>query len=273
MTYFRIGCSGWSYRAWVGPFFPAGTGPADYLRQYSRIFDAVEIDSSFYGTPKASSIDNWKKATPENFLFHAKVPGDITHRKMLNDTEEELEHFLESVGRLGEKLGIVLFQFPPSFTFNEGYADLIRLMGNLPREVKFAMEFRNESWFREEVYRKLRASGIILAWSELPDLVTPEVITTDSVYLRLVGDRSINEKDFGKPVRDRSSKISRWGRIILEKEHELDHVFVSANNHYQGFAPATVNLVREVLGLGRMDWKKILNHKGRGNQTGIFQWE
>ena len=115
-----IGASGWSYKDWVGPFYPPGTEAADYLSIYSSHFPAVEVDSTFYGIPRRETVEKWAAITPENFRFTLKVPRDVTHGassarpnldRVLRD-EDVLERFIETTTPLGEKLGVVVFQFP-----------------------------------------------------------------------------------------------------------------------------------------------------------------
>ncbi len=106
----RVGTSGWSYKSWVGVFYPDGTAPADDLRRYAEHFDTVEVDSTFYRTPTARMVDGWAAATPPGFVFAAKVPQVITHEKRLQGCEAEVGLFLERMGRLGAKCGPLIFQ-------------------------------------------------------------------------------------------------------------------------------------------------------------------
>lgn len=254
---FHIGCSGWSYSQWVGPFYPRGTRPGDFLKIYSRIFDTVEIDSTFYRIPGKPMVENWRRATPDNFCFLAKFPKSITHEQRLKDPEKDLAPFLDSMRILGDKLRMLLVQLPPFLTFSEGFDDLSKLADILPGDLSFAVEFRHDSWFREESYELLREHGITMVWNEVQRLETPPVLTTRNVYLRLIGDRSIMEADFGRIQKDRSPEIGKWARRIAEEKYNLDHVFSGMNNHFQGFGPATVNLVRKELGLDTVDWSSV----------------
>ncbi len=100
----RIGCSGWSYADWVGPFYPKDAKPGDYLHLYSTIFDAVEIDSTYYRTPSPLMVANWRKITTDGFIFSAKFPKKITHELKLRDSQAQLERFYKSISELREKL-------------------------------------------------------------------------------------------------------------------------------------------------------------------------
>lgn len=250
----RTGCSGWSYSQWVGPFYPPGSKPHDYLGIYSKVFDLVEIDSTFYRVPDDSTIETWREITPPDFLFTAKVPQSITHNSRLENVESEVMDFVNRISVLGRKLAMVLFQFPPSLTYREGYPRLVKISDYLPKTARYAVEFRNDSWFRDDVFFFLRERNITMAWSEIPTARGPPVLTTDRVYLRLIGDRSIPEEHFGKILRERTSDIDYWTTALREKQDLIRHAYVLSNNHFQGFGPATVNLFRKSSGLEQVSW-------------------
>ncbi len=267
---YRIGCSGWSYSGWVGPFYPKGTRPGDYLKLYSRVFDAVEIDSTFYRIPGRNMVKSWDEATPDGFRFTAKLPQEITHERKLGNSETVLSAFTDAIRPLGEKLSFVLIQFPASFrgkTQKTRFAEFIKL---LPSDISFAVEFRHSSWFAEDVYSMLRDAEITMAWSEVPMLMVPEVITSGSAYLRLVGDRSIGEDRFGTVQRDRSSTIKSWAGVLDRQKDRIRHAFIFANNHFQGFGPFTVNLFREAAGLEPVDWEARIRSIVPDGQKKLF---
>ena len=93
----HIGTSGWSYKDWVGPFYPEGAKSTDYLRLYSRRFNTVEIDSTFYGIPRPATVEKWKESTPEEFVFSPKVPSEITHENRLRNADSVWEYFLQTM--------------------------------------------------------------------------------------------------------------------------------------------------------------------------------
>ena len=260
----RTGCSGWSYGQWVGPFYPSGTKSSDFLKVYSRIFDLVEIDSSFYGVPEASTVEKWKSSVPSNFSFTAKMPQTVTHYLRLRNAVNEARSFIDVICKLEEKLAVILIQLPPSLSFQEGYKNLKSFVEELPSDFRCAVEFRHNSWFVDDTFFMLRENKMGLAWSEIPFSKVPPITTTDFVYLRLVGDRSINEEEFGKVLRDRSKEIEYWAKEIKGKEELIKHAYVLSNNHFQGFGPATINLFRKVSGLEPVDWTL------RTGQTTLF---
>lgn len=249
----HTGTSGWHYEQWAGPFYPKNMKPDRYLEYYSRLFDAVEIDSTFYNIPEERTILKWKQQTPENFKFCPKMFRRITHDLRLNSAEGEIESFLERIRHLGNKLGPILIQMPPSLKFID--LGLLRHFAEgLPDDLDFAIEFRDESWFNDEVFSLLERNNIVLAWSDVPFVKRHFVITSNILYLRLVGDRSLNESQFGKIIIQRDSELEEWSFRLRQLMGEYDHVFAFANNHFQGFAPGTINLLRPKLGLQEIDF-------------------
>lgn len=268
----RIGCSGWSYQGWVGPFYPKGTKPGDFLSLYSMVFDAVEIDSTFYAIPSADKVMKWRDSTPDDFVFTAKMPKIITHERRLVNCETHLSYFLDSIKLLGDKLGMLLIQFPHSFDFDRNHVTFRSFIGNLPDDTRFAVEFRNESWFVEETYSILRENGITIAWSETPFTGARDKLTGDGVYLRLVGDRTIDENRFGSVQIDRDREIHEWTNRIDSFRGKLDSAFIFTNNHFQGFGPATANNVRRQMGMEELDLSKLRASAGDDNQSSLLDW-
>jgi len=251
----RIGCSGWSYRAWVGPFYPSHTSPDRFLQLYSKVFDSVEIDSTFYGIPAAGTVESWRKSTPEDFRFYPKIPGEITHEKRLANSGAILDSFIETMNKLGSRLGTILVQLPPFFRYMEGFDDLEKFIGALPEEFRFAMEFRHDSWFRKEVFSALERAGVTFAWSEAPFAEIPAIMTSQDVYLRLVGDRSLGEREFGAIRLNKSASINKWAAELKSREDEIASAHVFSNNHFQGFGPGTANQFLEALGRKPVNWQ------------------
>jgi uncharacterized protein YecE (DUF72 family) len=263
-----LGCSGWSYDAWVGPFYPSGAKQSDFLRLYSRVFNAVEIDSTFYRLPGKDMVRNWTRATPDEFIFTAKMPKQVTHDNRLEQFDKILQTFLSSMRLLGKKLGCILVQLPPSFSYEDSWKVFKDFVSVLPSDLEFAVEFRSQDWFKDEVYSFLKDRKMTLVWSEIPYAESPSVLTTDAAYLRLVGDRSIGEEQFGKVVKERSADVAKWAKML--KQSQPNRVFAFSNNHFQGFAPATVNLLRRELGLDPVDWQKEISSYKSPGQLSLF---
>ena len=142
---YRIGCSGWSYTSWQGPFYPSNIENSVWLNYYSHVFDYVEIDSSFYRIPNVLAVKNWCKKTPLNFKFTAKFPRVITHDKRLKDVDKELEQFFEGIGPLCDKTLALLIQLPPSLQIFEGLERLRELVLGLDTRFRYAVEVRHRS--------------------------------------------------------------------------------------------------------------------------------
>ena len=252
-----VGCSGWSYSAWTGHFYPKGLESKNYLEYYSKVFDYVEIESSFYRIPNTLTTTRWSEITPRNFRFTAKFPKRITHIKRLDQVESDMEYFHKALTPLASKLGCLLIQLPPSMTMKEGLKKIQKLP--FDKRFRYAIEARHKSWFDDEVYSFLRKNDICLAWSELEDIQTPTVVTTDFIYLRLMGDRSIPEEEFGTIQKDKTVEMGAWAADInkLSKDKKLKNGFAPASNHYAGFAPATANMFMKLVGLKPVIWEEM----------------
>lgn len=259
MQYY-IGCSGWSYTSWQGPFYPKDIENSKWLKYYSKIFDYVEIDSTFYRIPNEFMVKNWYKRTPENFRFTAKLPKVITHDKRLsNIDEDQLSYFFDSMSELKEKLLALLIQLPPSIDIIEGLKALRNILPYLDKQFRYAVEVRHRSWFQDLAYNFFANNNMCLVWSQLADIRTPPVVTSDFVYVRFIGDRSIQEKDFGRIQIDRIKEMKKVARNFKGDTNEgnlssVRFAIIAANNHYAGFGPGTVNVFRQLLGLEELKW-------------------
>ncbi|MGI0022768.1 MAG: DUF72 domain-containing protein [Nitrososphaeraceae archaeon] len=251
-----IGCSGWSYTSWQGPFYPTDMNKNLQLPFYSEVFNYVEIDSTFYNIPTESMVRNWNKRTPDNFRFTVKFPKVITHDKRLMNAEKELSLFYDRMEPLKGKILALIIQLPPSFELKEGLESLRRSDFFFDDTFRYAIEVRHRSWFNELAYNLFQNSNISLAWSQMDRLQTPPIVTTDFIYLRLIGDRSIHESNFGKLQIDRKVEMEKWAEKIKEtknNEKNIKTAIVVANNHYGGFGPGTVNIFREMMDMNPID--------------------
>ena len=185
MSKLYVGTSGWSYTKWKPGFYPAAAKPKDFLGYYATRLNTVEVNYTFRSFPAEQLLAGWIAATPPAFRFAIKAHQSITHIKRLRDTGEIVNRFAGSLQPLrdADRLGPVLFQFPPNFK-----ADVPRLAGfleSLPKWMKATIEFRHESWFTEELYSALRKANTALCLAEDDDLETPNVQTADFNYCRL----------------------------------------------------------------------------------------
>lgn len=177
------GTSGYSYKEWLGPFYPEKLPATAMLRYYAEHFATVEINNTFYRMPSESILARWEEEVPDNFAFTLKAPRRITHVKRLHDVASEVTEFLRRAAALGNKLGVLLFQLPPFL--KKDVARLRDFLGTLPSDSRVAFEFRNASWHDEDVYDALRSRGAMLCVTDTDEGDTPFVATSDCGYVRL----------------------------------------------------------------------------------------
>ena len=149
---YHVGCSGWSYTSWQGPFYPSSIENSRWLNYYSHVFDYVEIDSSFYRIPNVFMVKNWCKKTPKSFRITAKFPRVITHEKRLKDVDNDLEQFFEAIGAHSDKTLTLLIQLLPSLQIHEWLEALREVVRRLDSRFRYAVEVRHSSWFQDLAY-------------------------------------------------------------------------------------------------------------------------
>jgi uncharacterized protein YecE (DUF72 family) len=255
MAEIHIGTSAFTAAGWESAFYPAGMKPAYYLTYYATKFDTVEVDSTFYRTPSVATVSGWARKVPDGFVLAAKVPQIITHEKILQDCDDDLKRFLETMDLMGDKLGPLLVQFGyfNKTAFKSGKEFLARLepfLKKLPKGYRFALEIRNKQWLTAEFFDLLRAHKVAYAlidqaWmprvSEIFEKFDP--ITADFTYVRLLGDRKGIEKQtkvWDKVIVDCSRELMGWVNVCQRTTRRGVTTYVYVNNHYAGFAPATV---------------------------------
>ncbi len=245
MQNLHVGTIGWSYSFWKGTFYNKKLPSSKLLAYYASQFNSVEVDSTFYRIPTMQTVTNWKRQTPEGFLFSLKFPNVITHVKMLKDSQQETNVFLERAKLLEEKLGPMLLQFPPSFT-SKHLPNLADYLRELPKEHRFVVEVRNKSLLNEDLYAVLRANGIALAWVE--SALMPQVLelTSDFIYVRLEGDRKKIKGVLGKTEIERNGDIAVWAEKIKPYIEKGMMVFAYFGKYYSGYPP--------------LDVKRLLDH-------------
>jgi uncharacterized protein YecE (DUF72 family) len=254
-----LGTSAFTANGWPGSFYPVGMKPASYLAYYATKFQTVEIDSTYYRTPSASTVTGWYEKTPPDFVFAAKVPQIITHEKILVNCEAEFEEFVDRMDLLDEKLGPLLFQFPKFTQYQinaEEFSRRLRFLLNRVKDlptVRFAVEIRNKAWLDKRFTDLLREYNVALALTDtsfMPrawemKLGLPDLVTTDFVYVRWLGDRHGIEKItqvWDQTVVDRKDDLRHWVDVLKELvfNKKIRKVFAFANNHYAGHGPATI---------------------------------
>ena len=183
----NIGCSGFHYKEWKDRFYPTGLPQKKWFEFYCTQFDTLEMNVTFYRFPRIELIQKWFTASPGNFKFSVKAPRLITHYKKLKDCKQLLDDFYTTIGKgLGERLGAVLFQFPPSFAYTSGNMELVAGNLNRPGFINVA-EFRHTSWWNDEVYKKLGKENIVFCGINHPLLPDTPVVNTGRAYYRFHG--------------------------------------------------------------------------------------
>ncbi|HVF56232.1 MAG TPA: DUF72 domain-containing protein [Pyrinomonadaceae bacterium] len=261
----EIGCQGWNYEDWVTPpgsprpvFYPRGTRPAAMLDVYARAFQTVEVDSTFYAVPTASTVEGWKKRTPAGFTLSLKLPQEITHRQALQGrmAARVLSEFCERARLLDEKLAAVLVQLPPQFEATpENRRALREFLPLLPRDIRFGIEFRAPQWFDENTFELLaRRPNVSPALVEGPWVARERVwraaeeltATNGFAYVRWMGGRDITR--FHSVVRPQDENLSDWAAVIEQLRGRVGVVYACFSNFYEGHAPASANKLKRLLG-------------------------
>lgn len=252
-----LGTSGWSYKEWEGIFYPDSKTPK--LSYYSRIFQTVEIDSTFYAYPSKGLVFGWARNTPENFQYSLKIPKLITHDKKLNlksGVEIDLVKFLDLLAPLqnSKKLGPLLIQLPPSFDASK-ISELDSFLDVLPRDYYFAIEFRNKSWLKSELLTKLlkmhRVANTIVDEPLLPvDLST----TADFAFIRWHG----HGKKVWYDYMYSKEELVPWVDRVREVSRRVKKIYGYFNNHFHGNAVQNSIELLEELGIASDVQKKTL---------------
>jgi uncharacterized protein YecE (DUF72 family) len=254
-----LGTSAFTAAGWEGSFYPPGMQSRDYLSYHATQFATVEVDSTFYGCPSASTVNNWSARTPEDFAFSVKIPQVITHEKALVDCDSEFEEFVKTMEILGPKLGPIIFQFPFfdrwKFPKQDSFlAVLTPFLKKLATDHKFVIEIRNKTWLDVKFADVLREYNVALALTDTSFMPRPwemkekfNLITADFAYVRWLGDRKGIEKQtttWDKTIIDRTSDLNNWVDVLKQmvNDKKIRKMFAYANNHYAGFGPATVKL-------------------------------
>lgn len=252
-----LGTSGWSYKDWIGPFYTEKD--KSMLNAYSKVFKTVEIDSTFYRYPSKGTVMGWAKYSPEGFIYTAKLPKLITHEKKLDldeGLEEDLQKFIELLEPLylGGKLGCILIQLPPKLDYKpKEMEDFFKI---LPTYIKFAVEFRDPSWMREETWALLEKYHVAYTIVDEP-LLPPEIhITSNIAYFRWHGHGTRPWYNY----RYRHEELEPWTPKVKEVAEKVEKVYGYFNNHYHGYAVENCLQVLEMLGALTQEQKEAKNN-------------
>jgi uncharacterized protein YecE (DUF72 family) len=236
----RIGCSGWNYPHWRERVYPKGCPPARWLEYYATLFETVEVNNTFYRLPRREAVARWVEQTPVGFRFAVKMSRYITHLKRLTDLEDGLGRFYERIEPLvrSPKLGPVLWQLPPNFKRND--ERLAATLEALPPG-RHAFEFREPSWYADEVYAALRARGAALVMPDSPRYPFRTLeLTADWTFVRFHhGSRGRNGNYSERELEEWAQRIAGWRRQV--------DVYAYFNNDWEGFAVANASRLGKLL--------------------------
>ena len=250
-----FGTSGWSYKEWVGPFYKKPTKMFSY---YSRFFNTAEINSTFYRYPSNAVIYGLNRFSPKDFIFSAKLPQLITHKKKLDPEKKVrsyLMRFLDLLAPLKSrgKLGCILIQLPPSFVYKQDRNNFEAFLELLPPEYEFAAEFRNPSWMRYDTWTLLKKHNVAYCIVDEP-LLPPEVhITADYAYFRWHGRGTRLWYDYHYPKKE----LEEWIPRIEAVKEKVDKIYGYFNNHFHGYAIENCIDILEMLNAAKPEHSKI----------------
>jgi len=269
----RLGTIGFVYPDWSGVFYPQGLKPEQRLQRYARQFNTLEIDTTFHAIPPRDRVQRWADVTPDDFTFSVKTPRDITHEGLVgaDSTLGLMREFLDTMRLLGDKLGVVLLQFPPSFVAVRR-GDLIKLLDLLADAgagLRFAIELRHDSWWSDDTVRLFRQRNLAWAGSDQPTPqlsgVSPDdkqqgggvraprplIVTSDFLFIRWVGNHGQFPSNAVEVV-DPTPRLRWWSRQLqpfFRDESPVHEIFGYCGNSYAGHAPATCRRLRSLLDL------------------------
>jgi uncharacterized protein YecE (DUF72 family) len=240
-----LGTSGWSYADWEGTLYPEGLPSGARLAEYAKHYATVEIDSTFYGTPRRSTVEKWREVVPEGFLFAAKFPQEVTHDRKLVNVRSEAEGFVYTMQALEDRLGPLLLQLPPDFAV-EGMEVLNAFLRELPEGPRYAVEVRHRSWIGSDLPELLRECGAALTLVDYPRMPRLEEATTDFAYIRWLGNRREFPSGHTHLKKERDEDLRWWSDLVDRFLGRGRTVFAYANNHYQNHSPSTLERFLEL---------------------------
>ena len=243
----RLGTMGFSYGDWAGPFYPPGMKPGEYLAHYAGHFNAVELDTTFHAVPPPERFRRWADVTPLDFRFAVKTPRAVTHDAPPDRAITPMREFLDAARVLGEKLGVVLIQYPPHFEADQ-FDRLASFLAALPDDVRFAVELRNRTWGTSRTLDLLRHHRCCLVAAEYLTRPGRIHVTTDFLYLRWVGEHGRFETH-AREQADVTESLRWWRNQAGGLTGGATAAWGFFNNDYAGYGVGTCNRFKSLLGL------------------------
>ncbi|MGW0700373.1 DUF72 domain-containing protein [Streptomyces sp. NPDC002867] len=257
-----IGTSGWQYRDWRGVLYPEGVPQRLWLEEYARRFVTVENNNAFYRLPERRTFAEWRERTPDGFVMAVKVSRFLTHIKRLKDPEEPVERLMGRAEALGERLGPVLLQLPPTLRADARALDAV--LACFPRGVRVAVEPRHDSWWTDEIAGLLAARGAALCWADRGSRpVTPLWRTADWGYLRFHEGRARPWPGYGRQA------LASWADRVADAWPDRADVYAFFNNDPGGAAVRdAAAFTRAVVARGRTAVPPAAEGAGREHPGG-----
>lgn len=242
-----IGTSGWNYSHWGnGRFYPPFLPQKDWLAFYARHFRTVEINNTFYRLPAPETFAGWSQVVPAGFIFAVKASRFITHMKRLKEPERSVKLFFSHMSRLGRKRGPILFQLPPQMKIDvERLTGLVRYLSRR-RKLRVALEFRHESWLKDEVYEIVRQAGWTICLADLRDLKMKIPFIGSFCYIRRHGSTARYASCYS------DEQLAGDAKFATKLAEQGKDVYIYFNNDAEGYA------VKNALNLMRMVKPKYL---------------
>lgn len=234
-----IGTSGWCYDSWSGVFYPESVSGSERLKFYAEHFNTVEINSSFYHLPKPEAFTGWARKTPDNFKFAVKASRYITHIKRLKDCDDAVSRLIDAASSLGEKLSLFLFQLPANL--KEDYKKLESFLKILPEKYSYVFEFRDESWFCDEIYKLLDKRGCGIVISSSPEFPYYDVVTGGICYLRMHGSKSLYNSKYT------DKELEECVNIVIKYQSHGYISYIYFNNDAHGYAIDNAETLKHML--------------------------
>jgi len=251
MVKITFGTAGFFYKDWVRSFYPKKLKKSHYLGYFSKFFNIVEINSTFYNLPSEEMVINWESRVPEGFRFIIKMWQKVTHE--LNDPEldNRIHEFVNRIRPLKGKVFGFLLQFPPRFKYTEKHIEQLKyLIKTIPSEYKYIIELRDNSWFNLNVLSNvIIGPNIILGTTYMPGILPYYIQNQFFYYIRLIGDRELTVFNrIQRNQKDIMENLIKNIQILLNNPN-IYEIFIIVNNHFQGHAPESVNMIKQKLGL------------------------
>jgi uncharacterized protein YecE (DUF72 family) len=235
----RVGCSGWQYRHWRGDFYPADLPVRLWYEYYAERFDTVETNNTFYRLPEAPVFRSWRERAPADFTFAVKASRFLTHMKKLKDPDAPLQLFFSRARELGRTLGPVLYQLPPRWPVNLERLEIF--LRALPPRRRHVLEFREASWYRDDVFALLAKHHVALCLHDMQGSASGLLDVGPFVYVRFHG----TERYSGSYSDER---LGWWAEWMAQRAKAGKAIYAYFNNDVGGHAPRDAVRLRRMLG-------------------------